>query len=264
MASFCTRCGANIGNSTKCPRCGKRVKKPADKKPPIDRRLRLIAAILAGALALVMLLAVLVYYDVLNIPFINDIFISMDMKDAPGAGGTTNEAATGAENADEYTVEYVDADEAFDEISTVLSSFDVKSSPDLHSESEAYANLTGRGFTQYEITTTYDIEGNFSLASAINEHSSAQHPIYETYYRTESGEVWLITETNGTVTATPFSYNLESGEGNQLIYSELETVIGYDGVTNKFYLIEPDRDYMVVIVVDYIDAETLENINLRG
>lgn len=287
MASFCRYCGTALNRDGRCPKCtpnahprpgGTGFPNPVPPKPakPQKKRkfevyLTIVAVILALILIATAVLATLTYYNVLRIPFFDDVFVSRGMK-APQIQAVTEPLDDASDdetvpsddaelsNPGSYDVTPPDADKYFKEISTIISDFDAGDSQNIHSEADAYSNLTDRGFKQFPITTEYSIEGEYSKASEISRSSKSVHPMYQTYYITESGDVWVITEVNGSIIANPLSYNAESSLDAPVMLSEANTITTYDSTKNKFYVIVPNDSAIIVKTVTRIDAETLEGL----
>ncbi len=158
----------------------------------------------------------------------------------------------------DYYVEYPDVEKYFEENSTVLEIVSVSNSKEVYTEKDVSELLESRGFTEYEITTTYSIEGKYFRDKEISNASSDKHPLYETYYVTENNMIWLISVINGCIMATPSSYNLANYDNVPVLVSESEDVVSYDSSTNSFYINIPNKDILDVRVVDKIDAKTLE------
>lgn len=241
--------------------------------------LRLFLSVLVLAILVAGVIGLLVYYDIVDIPFVKDLFVSIGIEEGKESESTPSEvgeSTSSKENSsvsdqnmsfDEdmpqsYEVAPPDADEYFHNNSQVISEMCVKDSNTVHTEAEAYANFADRGFTDYSITTEYSMDGEYSDAVDISDTSSATHPIYQTYYITESGDIWTIFEINGVVMANPVSYNMESDFGIQVIISESNTVTSYDSTTNKFYETIPKVTELLVQTVSRIDAETLESLTV--
>ena len=104
--------------------------------------------------------------------------------------------------------------------------------------------------------------GDYSEATEISQGSSTKHPTYQTYYVSKNGDVWTIFMINGAIMANPVSYNIQSDLDAQVILSESNTVMSYDGTTNGFYETIPNKSSLIVKTVDRIDAETLENLTI--
>lgn len=156
-----------------------------------------------------------------------------------------------------------DAEDYFENNATVISVIDAAESEKVLTEAEVYDVLSNRGFTQYSITSTYSMTGEYSDESDITETSSSKHPIYETYYISENGDIWTILSINGSIFANPVSYNLQSELGVQVIVSESETVMSYDCITNKFFETIPDKSALLVITVNKINAELLDTLTIE-
>ncbi len=161
-----------------------------------------------------------------------------------------------------YYVEAPDADEYYESNSDILSETDAADSEYVHTESETYTNITGRGFGDFPITTNYSMSGEYSDDIEISPSSEEKHPMYSTFYVTSSGDLWTIFEINGKIMANPVFYNEQSGSGVQLIISETESVVSYNSDSNKFYETVPDSSVLRVRTVSRIDAETLESLTV--
>lgn len=165
-----------------------------------------------------------------------------------------------AGSAEKYRVDAPDAEQYYQNNSTIITQIDANKSDDILTESETYAELTRRGFDQYPITTEYSMDGTYSDATDISNDSSDKHPIYQTYYVSDNGDLWTIFVINGSILANPVSYNLQSGRDVQVILSETDTVMSYDSTTNKFYETIPYESALVLITVDIINTETLNTL----
>lgn len=153
-------------------------------------------------------------------------------------------------------------DSFFEKNSTVISKISVNDSSDISTESEAYLNFTQRGFTEYEITTNYDISGEYYETKVVSGSSDEPHPYYETFYISSNDEIWVIMEVNGAVIANPLSYNEQSDKGAQLLLSESETIMSYDNDSNLFYETIPNESAVIVKTVENITADTLEKLTI--
>lgn len=159
---------------------------------------------------------------------------------------------------EKFEPERIDADEYFEENSQILQEIPAENGG--RTEAEAYQNLTERGFTMAPITANYSMKGKYSDPKEISESGSGKHPMYVTYYVTEEGNAWVIYEINGKVFANPVFYNAQSGEDVQVMLSETGTITSYDGTLNKFYETIPNESALKVMVVEKIDAETLDQL----
>jgi len=190
------------------------------------------------------------YYGVVDIPLVDEVLTTFGLDTNTGG------------SVDEYKVDSPDADSYYENNSNIVSEIATNDSDDVLTEAEAYAELTGRGFGSYPITTEYTMDGQYSDAIDISNTSSTKHPMYQTYYISTSGEFWTIFVINGNVMANPVSYNLESTREVQLIVSESETIMSYDSTSDKFYETIPNESALCVIVVDKIDAVTLDKLTV--
>ena len=176
---------------------------------------------------------------------------------------STNENPDGVQKNTEYTIEYPDVEQYFKDNSSIVSVVSVKDSTTLLSESEAKQLLLSRGFTDYPVTTEYTIEGNIIEAVEISDTSTDKHPIYSTYYINSNNEVWVINVVEGTITASPLSYNLTYKDKTPIIVSESNEIVSYDSSSNQFYKTIPNDTTMDVRSVDRIDADTLDKLTVE-
>ena len=162
-----------------------------------------------------------------------------------------------------YEVIAPDADAYYNGISTVVSKTEAFTSVNVRTESQVYNDFFQRGFTE-DITTEYMMNGDLDEKRVISRYSSLTHPVYQTYYTTAKNDLWLIVEINGTVMATPVTYNLSLNSGMSLMLSENDTMTTYDSTSNQFYVIKPKADEITLKTVGAINAQTLENYQLGG
>lgn len=156
-----------------------------------------------------------------------------------------------------------EADVYYESNSTVIDVIDAEESEDVPTETEVKALLEERGFDDYPITYDYSIQGTYSGDTEVTEGSTSRHPMYQTFYLSESGEAWVLYVINGSIYANPVSFNLESDLGVMLLISETETLTSYDDTSNKFYVTIPYETEMIVKIVDRIDAEILESLTIE-
>ncbi len=157
----------------------------------------------------------------------------------------------------DYEVEKTDADEYFKDIAEIIAVLDVAEC-ELVSEKDVEEEFLLRGFDQNSITYNYSVDGDYEDDTEVNG-SEETHPVYESYYETES-EVWYLYMINDAVMAYPIIYNNYSERGVIILVSENETLTSYDSVTNRFYVTIPDGSEVIVYTVDHIDATTLKGI----
>jgi len=228
--------------------------------------LALICVLLIGCVTVF----VLVYADIINIAPLNDLMISMGIKkEASEAQSTTDTGTTSDHEAptmgSSYEVPIPDSlAEYYASISTVFSTVDAATSENVQTEEEVYAVLTERGFTQFPVTTNYEIDGEFCDSVEIEEDSSDKHPYYRTYYVSEvTGVVWAISITNGSFSALPASYNNEHFNDPPIMLSETKMTTSYDATENKFYVIIPFTNLVTLKQIVLIDAATLDTLTVE-
>ena len=210
----------------------------------------LILVILAVACA-----EALIYFDVSEMPSVEEMKEWLDVKKIISK-------ITGSKEDEEYTVEMVDAKEYFSNNGEIISEISVSDAENVDTEAETYDYLEKRGFAEYSVTAEYSIDGDYVGETAIEEDSQEKHPVYNTFYYSSSGEVWTITSINGQITANPVSYNFQSESDAPVLISDSETIVSYDNATNKFYETIPSESALKLIVVDQIDAATLDNLTI--
>ena len=264
---FCGNCGSELSEITGlCPKCEKKNHKKALREQKKTARknlkkqkkkekwaaktfgqkvgsiiLKLVAVILLLLLLTLGVLGVLVYKGVVEVPVINTIFDILGIEET-------------------YEVEMIDVEAYYEENAKIVNRVSVKESKEIYSEQEVFGLLSARGFTEYEITTEYSMDGEYYDTVNVSKDSKEEHPIYSTYYISEEGIVWNITVVNGTVMAAPVSYNLEQESSVDVILSEKVSITGYDSFTNMFYEIEPKETFANVIKVEVIDSKTLDTL----
>lgn len=162
---------------------------------------------------------------------------------------------------DEYEVDWPDAESYYENNSKVLSEVEANDSDNVLTEAEVYSMLASRGFEYFHITSNYTMDGEYYEAEEISNDSSMKHPVYETNYINENGDVWTVFVIDGVLLANPVSYSLQSESDVQVIFSESNTVVSYDSVTNKFFESIPDLTIMKVVTVERIDAQLFETLN---
>ncbi len=122
--------------------------------------------------------------------------------------------------------------------------------------------LNERGFVNYPILTEYSMDGEYNKTENISQSSSTKHPMYQTTYISNSGEIWTIILINDAIMANPVSYNMQSGQNVQVVLSEKDSVTSYDSAKNKFYETVPNESELIVKRIEKINVETLEKINV--
>lgn len=157
-------------------------------------------------------------------------------------------------------VEYPDVDKFFNDNSDVQQIVAVSDSSDVLTEKEVIKDIEKRGFTDFYVTTEYDMNGNYYEAEEIASEGNDKHPIYNAVCTTPSGDIWELSYVNNQIIATPTSYLMASERDVSIIVSESDTVTSYDSLGNRFFVTTPHDDYAVVKVVDTIDDVTLNSL----
>lgn len=317
MARFCGKCGSMLNVQTgKCPVCDKEVKieipaevnntvlnpqpiadKNSKKDTPKANKAKKVnnkkekksgkAWIAVVVIAVLLILAtagsvgVLVYNNILDIPFVNDVFYTLGIKDEDSSDTTPqgdessdikdddNIDATAApeEEVDlsvNYEVPEFDAEKYFSENTTLLNSFAVSSSTTVSTESDAYKHFEERGFVGGIITYDYTIDGEYLGDTEVSRYSSDKHPMYRTYYTSATGELWIIDEVNGSFFATPFTYNYAEEGKLPVLISESDSITSYDSGTDAYYVNIPDNTQASVKKIAKIDSKTLDTLTSEG
>ena len=155
--------------------------------------------------------------------------------------------------------EPIDVDSSLKEMGEVLSHVSADRSKSNVTGKEAVSISKDRGFQDSPIQAEYTMDGEY-LGEELTEDTDAQSPFYETYYTDTNGEIWTIDIVNGRITAYPVTYNKEGDHKTTIIFSETETLYSYDSVSNTFFEFDPDGSVLKVVVIDRIDAKTLDSI----
>lgn len=127
-------------------------------------------------------------------------------------------------------------------------------------EKEAKDLLTARNFTD---TATYDYsESGEYIGDTDISGSDAKHPMYNLSYISSNDELWTIMIVNDSLVAYPVSYNMESDRNVETIIAESDTITTYYSDTNTFVTSQPTDDVLHVVVVDNIDANTIDQLTV--
>jgi len=126
----------------------------------------------------------------------------------------------------------------------------------IQTESEALADMQKRGFDQEPVIWDYSAIGEYigeNEASVSNE----KHPMYQTLYA-NGEELWSVISVAGFIYAKPVAYNARLHSSALTILSEVDIPVGYDSENNDFFDVTANKDEMVVITVDEINAQVLD------
>lgn len=191
-------------------------------------------------------------FGVIDISIFEKIFESIEQGGKPE--DLSDEPIAPVYNSDEYA----SVKEYLEQYSEILSEINVNDATTVFSEAEVVETLINRGFGQYPVTSSYNMEGVYNSPTDVSENAVSKHPIYETYFLTEAEEVWTIVIVDHTIVANPVSFNMQSELGVQVIFSESDSIMSYDSETNKFYESIPSKSVLLVKKVERIDKETLQ------
>ncbi len=153
-----------------------------------------------------------------------------------------------------------DAGKYYGEISTIVSVTHVEEADNILSESEVTEMLDSLGIDEYEIEYNYSIDGEYRYDMEAARDSADKHPMYQTYYETEKGDLWSVLVVGDRIIANPAYYNYESDLGVQVIFSEQDTVLSYDYISNSYYETIPKETALKVLKTDKIDAQFMEKM----
>ena len=151
-------------------------------------------------------------------------------------------------------------EEYYQENATVVEVIEASKSEETPAEDEVIVMLRERGFTRFPVTYEYAEGGEYEGTTEITGDSRKTHPIYQTYFEAENGDIWTIFVINGDVMANPASYNLRSPHSVQLLFSESEELTSYDNQTDQYFVTIPSDSAVIVKTVDRIDAQTINSI----
>ena len=288
MAKFCSKCGMKLNEQTgKCPNCDEKTKMDTassdsnisiNGNPKEDQNIKKTNGeqevkkenkkktrkiVVITIIIVILLIGIGVGIGVLMVHNEKNANVSNNGEIQETQSATSTETTTTDEEVglgSNYEVPEFDAEAYFRENTTLKSTFDVASSQSIHTESEAYDSFVERGFDGSQVMYEYTMDGTYLGENEISRSSSSKHPMYQTYYATTSGDIWMILEINGSFFATPITYNFSNTQNVPVIVSETDTITSYDSSTNKFYVNIPNASQTVIKTVSKIDAETIEKL----
>lgn len=144
--------------------------------------------------------------------------------------------------------------------SKVISVIDVNESEDVLTETEVIRLLEERGFIDYPVTYDFSMDGEYLDTLEAKDGSDEKHPMYETYFMCDNGDIWSIYVINGSIFACPLSFVFESDIEAEVLYLESNKLTSYGCDGNKFYVTIPYGSAVIVKQIDRIDANSLNNI----
>ena len=273
MSKICPKCGSKTDAKTgRCPKCGY--------EPPRTKSKTLLKVIIGASAAVVVCVALilLVAFNIIRLPSFakDEVKVGLSKGDTPAqGGGKTSQSSEAPDYIDptgmsddeirdavDEALRPDDPDAYFDGIGTVKEKISAGSSDKVTTESETRKLLNDRGFTDNIITTEYSMDGEYSDSSNISSYSSTAHPIYDMPYIDSQERTWVVSVTNGSVSALLFSYSVEHPDEPPVILSEADSLMGYDSSTNTFYEYTPKSDAASMRKVDKITADALNSFSL--
>lgn len=159
--------------------------------------------------------------------------------------------------------EAVNAREYYQNNAKVLAVTPVKESKKVYSEKAVEKELGERGFGTLPIHYAYDTDGKTVEQTQTDKTSDTLHPQYTVTYRAKSGAYWTVTVCEDCISAYPVSYNLEHGNGAEVLLVESESIVAYDSKENLFFEVIPKPSALVLKQVPAITAEALENLTAQ-
>lgn len=229
----------------------KSEKKAARKKHRKETHfaLKLVVSLVLIISVLVGTTMALIYFNIVNIPTISEVLTGKSNEDSNTSEPSNN-------NSEEsYEVPTVDANDYFENNSSIISKTKVEDSESVRTETDIKESFADRGFDSV-IIFKYSMDGEYKEPKEVSE-SSEKHPEYETSYIANENYYWTIYDINGCIMAYPNSYYFESGKS--VILSEKDTIMSYDSATNMFFETKPND--VAIIKVDRINVETLNSFN---
>ena len=265
MMRYCGNCGGPLDAAGRCPRCNPAAaptpetrnpaKQPKQKQGKKKGKLAVKLVLIGLAVLLVAFLALcaLQYFGVVNLPFLGKLL--------GGVGLTRGPEADGPRIIPEETLERPDPEAYLTEQGSILERTDAKNAGTIRTEAEISRIFAERGFTGYPIVACYDMDGRYIGEQEISETGTGKHPFYQTYYVSEDGALWSVTEINGVFQAEPMTYNADTGWGQACLISESITIMNYDGESNRFYTVVPDSNQIFLKTIGHIDARALDELD---
>jgi len=290
---FCRKCGHKLNDDAKfCPKCGTPIskasldeteEKQADCKTDIQEKQNEISKaekisgkkksdkskkkhpIVVTFLVFIMLTGILLATDYFKIVDYSPLFDNSNGK--PGlpviSFGKSDDNSEDSSSTDVSVPAPIVADEYFEENGTVVAKVDANVSDTIQSGDEAVDDFTDRGFSEIRMMVPYTKDGQYNGAIIDNDGSNENYPVFQSSYISATGILWTIFSINGSVMATPVTYNMESDNNAKTMISEKESLVSYDGQTNYFYETVPDDTVVIVKTVDKITKELLDSLTVE-
>ena len=273
---YCRKCGTKLNDNAKfCKNCGEPVinkeiiKEPetpkienaeapkAKKRGWFSKFIRFIFKMIFWLILLLVLIAIIVLaLDKFNIVDFDKYFVDSNIpKEVVLRGEVLDDV--------DYEIEESDADSFFENHASVIDKIEITKSDSVQNEKTISDVLTERNFDAKEITSHYSMNGEYYDDEVIDDDSEIEHPTYQLLYVNSSNELWTISIINGSVMASPISYNMQASEAKQYVVSETEYITSYDALTNTFYVTIPDETVLNVYKVNRIDTDLLDSLTIE-
>lgn len=134
-------------------------------------------------------------------------------------------------------------------------------------ENRRLRNIDENGNPIYPITYDYNMSGEYVGDTDISGSPTEKHPMYQTFYQSKAGEMWVIYVVNGEVFANPLSFNFGTTglDAEVLVIEESNSgkLTSYYGGTNSFYVTIPKDTAVFTKAVEEITADTLDKITIN-
>ena len=141
-------------------------------------------------------------------------------------------------------------------------------------EMQAMFDLAVRGFAPqfdddgnrigYPVSYHYAPDGGYVEETEVSIISTDKHPMYQTFYvsgDTEENRIgWVIDIINGEVFARPVSFGLETTCDKEILLTEDKEGKFTSYCDGTFYITIPHKTAATTVIVDRINAETLDGI----
>jgi len=124
-------------------------------------------------------------------------------------------------------------------------------------EEEAYRLFSVKNF--YNISYTFDNEGNYLGNIKLSNLTDNIHPTYQCYYHTEDGSMWNVYVINDSMFASLVQLEYDDTFEEEVIVSEQEEVLSYNSITNTFGKVIPQGEK--IIKVNNITADFLSEVS---
>lgn len=121
-----------------------------------------------------------------------------------------------------------------------------------------------RGFGDLPIIVDFDTEGNYSDLHVVDTNTDLdkKFAVYHMLYTTPDQIMWTIYVNDGTYLAVPLGKS-EQVVMKEIIFSETDYTVNYDGSTNEYSNIKLDTlTDEVGVQVERIDAKTLDSYSI--